>query len=328
VRTTGGERAVDITTDAGTVTLVVDDQQRPLRVTSAGAHPNLGDVTLTTRFSNYAASGGFTLPGTFATQVDDFTTAEYTVASTVANDGTIAAPDAVRAAVEPIPAAPNVTADAVAPGVWLLAGQSHNSALVAFKDRLLVIEAPQSEARTKAVLAKARELVPTTPLTTLVMTHHHFDHSAGLRLALADGLSVVTHEGNREFVTAMAARPFTRQPDTLASVKAPVPAVETVADTRTITDGSRSLVLYHLAGNPHSDTLLMAYLPKEQVLIQADAWSPEGGGYHPYAANLLAHIRRLKLDVARIVPLHGAPATLKELEAVVQAQAPAPATTR
>lgn len=324
VRTTGNEHAVDITTDGGVVTLVVDDQHRPLRATSAGAHPNLGDVTLTTRFSDYAAAGGFTLPGTFATAVDDFTTAEFTVTSSVANEGTTEVPDALRAAAEPAPAAPNVTADEVAPGVWLLAGQSHNSALVAFKDRTVLIEAPQSEARTKAVLAKVRELTPTTPLTTLVMTHHHFDHSAGLRAVLADGLAVVTHEGNRDFVTTMAARPFTRQPDTLASVKAPAPVVETVADTRTITDGTRSLVLYHLAGNPHSDTLLMAYLPKEKVLIQADAWSPEGGGYHPYAANLLDHITRLKLDVARIVPLHGAPATLKELDAVVNAQTAPP----
>ncbi|MFN7976534.1 MAG: MBL fold metallo-hydrolase [Vicinamibacterales bacterium] len=321
VRTTGDERAVDVTIDGTPVTLVVDATHRPLRVTSAGAHPNLGDITLTTRFGNYATAGGFTLPGTIATQVDDFTTAEFIVTTTVANDGTTEAPDALRTAAEPTPTAPNVTSDEVAPGVWLLAGQSHNSALVAFKDRTVLIEAPQSEARTKAVLAKTRELAPKTPLTTLVMTHHHFDHSAGLRAALAEGLAIVTHEGNRDFVTAMAGRPFTRQPDALASVTAPAVDVQTVAASHTISDGTRSMVLYHLSGNPHSDTLLMAYLPKEKVLIEADAWSPEGGGYHPYAANLLDHIRRLKLDVARIVPLHGAPATLKELEAVVQAQA-------
>lgn len=320
VRTTGSEHAVDITTDAGAVTLVVDDAHRPLRITSAATHPNLGDVTLTTRFADYADGGGLSLPGRIATQVDDFTTAELRVTSAVAPEGTTEVPDAVRTAAEPTPAAPNVTADEVAPGVWLLAGQSHNSALVAFKDRLVLVEAPQSEARTKAVLAKARGLVPATPLTTLVMTHHHFDHSAGLRAALADGLAVVAHEGNATFVTQAAARPFTRQPDALAAVKAPGLDLQTVASTRTITDGSRSLVLYHLSGNPHSDTMLAAYLPKEKVLIEADAWSPEGGGYHPYAANLLEHIRRLKLDVARIVPLHGAPATLKELEAAVQAQ--------
>ena len=231
--------------------------------------PNLGDITLTTRFTDHGPAGALTLPGTFATQVDDFTTAEYRVTSTVAGDGTVAAPDALRAAAVPAPAAPTVTSDEVAPGVWLLAGQSHHSVLVAFTDRLVLIEAPQSEARTKAVLAKARELAPATPLTTLVVSHHHFDHSAGLRAALADGLSVVTHEGNATFVTTMAGRPFTRQPDALATVKAPGLGLQTVPGSRTLTDGTRSLVLYHLAGNPHSDTLLMAYLPKERVLIEA-----------------------------------------------------------
>ena len=87
VRTTGNEHAVDITTDGGVVTLVVDDQHRPLLATSAGAHPNLGDVTLTTRFSDYAAAGGYTLPGTFATAGDDFTTAHFTLPRSLSTEG-------------------------------------------------------------------------------------------------------------------------------------------------------------------------------------------------------------------------------------------------
>ncbi len=73
----------------------------------------------------------------------------------------------------------NVTVEEVAPGVWFLAGQSHHSVVVAFKDRLVMIEAPQSEARSLAAIARARELRPGTPLTHLVMSHHHFDHSTG-----------------------------------------------------------------------------------------------------------------------------------------------------
>ncbi len=49
-----------------------------------------------------------------------------------------------------------MTAEVVAASVWWLAGQSHHSALVELSDRLLLIEAPQSEARTLAVIAKAR----------------------------------------------------------------------------------------------------------------------------------------------------------------------------
>ncbi len=51
--------------------------------------------------------------------------------------------------------------------------------------------------------------------------------------------------------------------------------------------------------------MLMAYVPRDRVLIQVDAFSP-GGQSNPYAANLLANIQSRKLAVDRIVPLHGA----------------------
>ena len=319
VRVNGAERALDVTTPAGAITLVVGADARPLRIESPGTNINLGDVRLTTTFADYAdAAGGLRLPARFATKVDDFTTGEYQVTSRAGTES-LEAPAAV--ADMPVPGAPvpNVLVQGLTPDVWLLGGGSHNSVVVAFKDRLVLIEAPQSEARSAVVIARARELRPGTPLTHLVMSHHHFDHSTGLRASIAGGLTVVTHAGNEAFVKELAARPFTRTPDALAKAPKPV-SVETVADTRTITDGTRSLVLYHLAGNPHSDTMLMAYLPKERLLIEADAFSP-GGTYHPYAANLLEHVERLKLNVDRIVPLHGAVATMADLKAAAR---PAP----
>ncbi|MEP7117867.1 MAG: MBL fold metallo-hydrolase, partial [Acidobacteriota bacterium] len=312
-----GERGVVVDTAAGPVMLVVGADARPVRIESAGTQANLGDVRLITTFSNYQDALGLHLPTHLATAVDDFTTADYDVTYRAGEAEAVAAPEAVKAAA--VPAAPtvNVAVTEVAPGVWFLAGQSHHSAVVAFKDHLVLFEAPQSEARALAVIAKARQLRPGVPLTHLVMTHHHFDHSAGLRAAIAEGLTVITHEGNQAFVAEIAARPFTRQPDALARTPKPL-VVETVGDTRTISDGTRSLVLFHLAGNPHTDTLLMGYLPKERMLIEADAFSPEGGGYHPYALNLVEHIERLKLKVDRIVPLHGELPTMRELLAAAR----------
>ena len=311
VRVIGVERAVDVETPAGAITLVVGADARPVRIESPGTHFNLGDVRLTTTFADYAeATGGLRLPTRWATKVDDFTTGEYQVTYHAGTESP-AAPAAVASMTLPGAPVPNVVVLGLTPDVWLLGGGSHHSVVVAFVDRLVLIEAPQSEARSAVVLARARELRPGTPLTHLVMSHHHFDHSTGLRAAIAGGLTVMTQAGNEAFVKAMAARSFTRTPDALAT--APRPAlVEAVVDTKTITDGTRSLVLYHVAGNPHSDTMLMAYLPKERLLIEVDAFSP-GGTYHPYAANLLGHVERLNLNVDRIVPLHGAVATMADL---------------
>ncbi|MCC6988426.1 MAG: MBL fold metallo-hydrolase, partial [Acidobacteria bacterium] len=318
-RARAGERAILMQTNAGPFTLVLDGDKRPIRVESPGTNPNLGDVRLSTTDADYAEADGLRLPTRFTTRVDDFTTGEYTVTNRLDGTASLDAPAEVTAAAAPGPPAVNVTVEELAPGVWFLAGQSHHSVVVAFTDRLVMIEAPQSEARSLAAIARARELRPGTPLTHLVMSHHHFDHSTGVRAAIAEGLTIVTEQGNEAFVNEMAARPFTRLPDALA--KAPTPAkVEAVAASQTMSAGTRTLELLHVAGNPHSDTMLMAWLPKERILIEADAFSP-GGSYHPFAANLLEHIERLKLRVDRIVPLHGAVVTLKDL---VAAARPAP----
>jgi hypothetical protein len=97
--------------------------------------------------------------------------------------------------------------------------------------------------------------------------------------------------------------------------------IEGIGDKRVLTDGSRTLELYHLRGNLHEDTLLVAYLPKEKLLIQADAFHPRPGAAplaspSPFTVNLLENIRRLKLDVARLVHVHGG---VDPFEALVKA---------
>jgi glyoxylase-like metal-dependent hydrolase (beta-lactamase superfamily II) len=323
VRTVGAVRQAEIQTAAGPVlTLTIDAAGLPLSISSHAYNANLGDVVITTTFADYQDVSGVKLPRRLAGKVDDFTTWEIQ-ASAQTLDGTIAdlAAPASVAAPAAAPAAPNVVVEAVGKGVWLLAGQSHHSALVEFSDHLMLIDAPQSEARTLAVIAKARETVPGKPLTQLVTTHHHFDHTAGLRAAIAEGLTVITHAGNGAWVELMAKRPHTRQPDALAKNPKPV-TVEIFDGQRDFKDAAMTLTLYHVAGNPHSDTMLMAYVRDlstvasakvDRVLIEVDAFSP-GGQYNPYAANLLENIQTRKLRVDRIVPLHGAIGTLADLE--------------
>jgi hypothetical protein len=69
---------------------------------------------------------------------------------------------------------------------------------------------------------------------------------------------------------------------------------------------------YHVAGSPHSDTMLMAYLPKSRLLVEVDVFSP-GAAVNPYAANLIENVAKRKLRVDRIVPLHGAIVPFAEL---------------
>jgi glyoxylase-like metal-dependent hydrolase (beta-lactamase superfamily II) len=122
---------------------------------------------------------------------------------------------------------------------------------------------------------------------------------------------VITQAGNKAWVENMARRPHTLQPDALAKNASRLNIV-TVDGEREVKDQAMTVMLYHVAGNPHSDTMLMAYIPRDRVLIEADAFSP-GAQVNPYSANLLENIQKRNLRVEKIVPLHGAIAPFAEL---------------
>jgi hypothetical protein len=88
--------------------------------------------------------------------------------------------------------------------------------------------------------------------------------------------------------------------------------------------------MYPVTQLAHAASMLIAYLPTEKILINADLFSPPAPGATPPATpnpstvTLRRNIQRLKLDVAQHVPLHGRVATNEEFLAVVgKAGAPA-----
>ena len=322
-RMTDGESLVDITTEDGIeLTLALDAATKlPSYVTSMLNHTNLRDVAQRTSFADFEEVNGLMLPTGMTVSTDDYQILDFrvTAQSLGADVGDLAAPDAARSAA-PITGPPpaNVTAEEVADGVWFLAGQSHHSVLVEFSDYLMLIEAP-NEARTLAVIAKARELVPEKPLTHLVSTHHHFDHSGGVRAAIAEGLTVVTHAANAGFYEELAERTSTIAEDALARNPKAL-TLETVDDEKSYEDDTMRVDVYHIADNPHAGTLLMAHLPRERLLVQADAFSP-GRDYQPFATKLLENIEQRNLRVDRILPVHGGVVTYDELVSAVRAMA-------
>src|SRR6202008_2991315 len=112
------------------------------------------------------------------------------------------------------------------------------------------------------------------------------------------------------------------------------PPVETVGGTTTvgkyvISDDERQLQIWHeqgmayevgesylkipgpsLARGNHSADMLMVYLPKEKILINADLYAPPEPGAKPPAATagmrtLLLNMKRPNLDVAQHVSIAG-----------------------
>ena len=321
-----GHDVVDITTpDGSELTLHVDAESRQVvRISSMAYNSNLGDVETATTFRDYAAAGALVLPGAITRTVDGQPVSFLRVSHAVNADiGDLAAPADVASAAEPGPPAANVTDEELADGVWLLAGQSHHSVLVEFDECAVLVEAPQHDTRTLAAITRARELVPDKPLSHVVNTHHHFDHSGGIRAAVAEGLTVITHQTNRALFEELVSRPHTIVADHLSQQPAEL-MLETVAgdDTLELGEGRRTMQIFRMGDNPHADGALVVYLPAERMLIQADMFIPGvGGEFAETAAALLEAIQGRRLRVDRLVPIHGAVMALSDLEEAVESPA-------
>ena len=227
-------------------------------------------------------------------------------------------PETVEKAAAQPPAPPRVDAQKVADGVWYLTGGTHHSVAVAFKDYVTVVEGPLNEDRAVAVIDAVKKLVPNKRIRYVVNTHHHFDHSGGLRPFVAEGTTVLTQALNKPYYEKVWANAHTLNPDRFAQARRK-PAIEAVTDKRVLSDGTRSVELYRLLGSNHADTMLVAYLPTERILIEADVYTPPAANAPPpttvnaEVANLLANIQRLKLDVAQVLPIHGRQVTMNDL---------------
>ena len=135
------------------------------------------------------------------------------------------------------------------------------------------IEGPQSEERADAIIAEAKKDIPNKPIKYVVNTHNHFDHSSGLRTFIAEGATIITHQDNKAYYEKIFSLPHTLNPDRQSEAKKKI-SIETMTDKKVLTDGNHVIELYRLQGSNHNDGLIVAYLPKEKILVEADAFNP------------------------------------------------------
>ena len=269
----------------------------------------VGDMLIETTFSGYRNFGGVTFPSRIVQTQDGYTSLDLTISSVTANpmfDVTV--PDNVRNA--PPPPAPMVAVEKLAEGVFYLTGATHHSLAIEMRDHIVVVDTPNNEARAAAVLAKAKEIIPNKPIRFVVTSHHHWDHLGGIRTAIDEGATIVTHSSNKAFLERVAKTPHTIGPDRLATSRKAV-RIQTVGDRGQLTDGTRTIELHRLQNYEHTGDMLVVYLPKEKILAEPDAYTPPAPNAQlippavAYAKALHANIQRLKLDVQTIVPFHG-----------------------
>jgi glyoxylase-like metal-dependent hydrolase (beta-lactamase superfamily II) len=199
-----------------------------------------------------------------------------------------------------------VTSEKLGDGLYRLTTGtgSYDSVIVEFKDHIMMLEAGQSETRSLAYIAETKKLIPNKPIRYVMNTHPHSDHTGGLPAMVAEGATIITHKNNEAFLDKALNTPRTLLSDTLA--KSPKKArVETVSEKKVYSDGTRTVEMYHAAPAPHSNGLLIAFIPKEKILFQGDFSLPaEGQPANDHIKALVPILEKLNLDFDRYVPVH------------------------
>jgi glyoxylase-like metal-dependent hydrolase (beta-lactamase superfamily II) len=298
------------------------------RVEVRSDNPVLGDIVTETAYTDYKdlteARSDVLFPAHIASRQGGFPVLDLTITKTDTNNPYVIfpTPDNVeKAGADQSPPPVKVDTQKVAEGVWYLTGGTHHSVAVEFKDHVVLVECPQNDARALGVVDAIKKTVPNKPIKYVVNTHHHFDHSGGLRACVAEGATIITQAANKPYYEKLWAMLHTVSPDRLARSPRKA-AIEAVASKRVLADGARTLELYRLEGSDHADTMLIAYLPKEKILVEADVYTPAApdapaGPVAKENVNLYDNILRLKLDVQRIAPLHGRLVSIADLRAAI-----------
>jgi glyoxylase-like metal-dependent hydrolase (beta-lactamase superfamily II) len=255
--------------------------------------------------SDWRVVGGIKFPFTRSYKLNDMEVQRLTFKEVTPNapiaPGTFAIPDAVKAAAKP-PATGNVPyqwvirrlflgrftdSDAIyfppdasfklvelSPNVQMVQGGGANNLIINMKDGLAVFDAPTDEGQSKWVIDAAKAKYPAKPIKYLVLTHHHMDHTGGMRAFAAEGATVIVPAPDKAYFEQVIKAPHTLEPD--AQQKAMKPAtVQEVKDSFTIKDDAAEINLYNIP-NPHVDGFLLIHVVKDNILWVTDLISPRG----------------------------------------------------
>jgi glyoxylase-like metal-dependent hydrolase (beta-lactamase superfamily II) len=308
---------------AYTVTGYINEQNEIERVETRLEHPILGDLLVENVYSAYQPFGSLKVPTQITQRRAGFPVFAATIKAATANPpnltelltpppapgragGPGGAPAAAGGRAGGPPPAPVVETQKLGDGLFRITG-GYVSIAADMGDHIVVLEGGQSEARGLAVIEAAKKAIPGKPIRYVVNTHPHFDHGSGLAPFVAEGATIITHENNEEFLEKALNSPRTLVGDTLA--KSPRKAsIDGVGDKKVLKGGSNVIELYHVRGLEHSDGMLVAYIPKQKILLSADFNFPAPNAppapVNPSFVSLQQNVDRLKLDYDAFIPVH------------------------
>ena len=206
----------------------------------------------------------------------------------------------------------------LAPNVQHVVGGSANNLIVAMRDGIVIFDAPVNEGQSRWVIDAAKKKYPGKPVSHLVLTHHHMDHTGGMRTYVAEGATVIVPAPTKGYFEQVAKAPHTVSPDALQKQPRPANIVE-VAETMTLKDDTIQINLHNIP-NPHSQGMLIGHVVRENLVWVTDLISPRGPiARNPATVAVGDALRKHNIAGATIVGGHGTTAKQSESTAALAA---------
>ncbi|HYN08378.1 MAG TPA: MBL fold metallo-hydrolase [Vicinamibacterales bacterium] len=333
VRQQGGQQVVSFSPanrkspsgEPYTVTGYINGQNMVTRVETRVEHAVAGDLLVEFEYSNYQNMNGVQVPTRIVQRQAGLQTFEATITTATPNPSNLtelltpppppgragapggggAPPPPPPAAGAPPAAAGPPTAERIGEGVFKIGG-NYTSLAIDMGDHIVVVESGQNDARGLAVMAAAKQAIPSKPIRFVVNSHAHFDHAGGLGAAIAEGATILTHRNNEPVLERLLAGPRTLIGDSLSKVAARRPNVVEAVGDRDVRKGTNGKVVeLHRIPNEHSDGLLAVYLPAEKAV-----WTADITAVNPTPAQIgllksaVEALNRLKLDYNTWIQAH------------------------
>jgi glyoxylase-like metal-dependent hydrolase (beta-lactamase superfamily II) len=307
-----GDPVVQFTTDGGAAIWIAFDPAThlPKWTRRVVPHQNLGEVAVTAYFTGYAAFSGVQLPLGLMNRIDwrDQITLMFQVDSYRVDLPANQLPAFPAPAQRGAGAAPTATVTALGKGVWDVRTGTNGGPVIEFDDHLVMFEAGGGPAPTLARIDAANALVRGKQVTAVIVSHHHFDHTAGLRAAVSRGLRVISHRGNEGIIREMIERPASVYPDDLARSPHPLEFVP-VDEHLTLQDDTQRLDIYRVLNHTHMANGVLAYLPEQRILMEGDL-GDEAWTWHWWAGAMKTNLEAYNLEPLKNVAVHGPPGGL------------------
>ncbi len=194
----------------------------------------------------------------------------------------------------------------IADGVWLIGGSGTYAMFVDMGDYVF---AAGGTAGLPERIDSLREVVGDKPLRYGMLTHHHFDHVVGVGAYEAEGTTLIAAAAHEKVVRE-------------AAQDAEALKLETVADRMTLEGETRTVEIIDIGPTAHTEHLLVAYLPEEQILFEADHFAlPLQGPIPPAVTSTRTFAEALgreELNVKQILSSHSPRAgTMDDLRAAL-----------